>query len=126
VRELRAAGVEVVELPAVDGRFSLAEALTDLHRRNITHLLIEPGPTLTRYLLSRNQLDRVWVFRSPREIESAHGFPASMAPTVEYPHSGEITLEGDVLTEHLNPTSPTFSALAPSADLVLTAESIAR
>lgn len=126
VAELRQSGVEVVALPDTEGHFSLNDALTDLHRRNVTHLLIEPGPTLTRYLLARHQLDRVWIFRSPREIESAEGFASSMAPQVEYPIAGELGIEGDVLTEYLNPLSPTFHALTPSADFVLTADSIAK
>ena len=93
--------------------------LSKLHEREVTNLLVEPGRTLTRHMLSRGQADRVWVFRSPKEIEDAQGFATSYAPNVEYPATGQVNLDGDVLTEYLNPASEVFFASAASADLVI-------
>src|SRR5262249_53792413 len=103
VHDLRNRGVRVVPLPDHESHFSLADALSDLHQRRVTHLLVEPGPTLTRYMFARNQADRVWVFRSPNPIEDSDGLAISSAPVLDYPETGEVTLDGDVLAEFLNP-----------------------
>lgn len=114
--QLRAFGVEVIALPTHDSHFSFADVLADLHRRAVTHLLVEPGPTLARYMFARSQADRVWVFRSPNAIDEP---TAPAAPRVEYPSTGSIELAGDVLTEYLNPNSAAFFSAAPSAEFVL-------
>jgi diaminohydroxyphosphoribosylaminopyrimidine deaminase/5-amino-6-(5-phosphoribosylamino)uracil reductase len=116
---LCAAGVEVVELPDHESRFSFSDVLADLHRRNASYLLIEPGPTLTRYFLSRGQADRVWVFRSPKAIGTDGGLAISTAPHMQYPSTGQIHLDGHVLTEYLNPESEVFFAPDVSADFAL-------
>jgi riboflavin biosynthesis pyrimidine reductase len=126
VEKLRESGVDVVELPDQDAHFSFADVLSRLHDRGVTHLLIEPGPTLTRSLLARGQADRVWVFKSPHDIDPAGGLAISAAPVVGYPPTGELELAGDRLTEYLNPTSPVFFASEPSADFVLTRDSAER
>jgi diaminohydroxyphosphoribosylaminopyrimidine deaminase/5-amino-6-(5-phosphoribosylamino)uracil reductase len=117
--QLRTLGVEVIALPNHDSHFSFADVLADLHRRAVTHLLVEPGPTLARYMFARSQADRVWVFRSPRRIDEP---TAPAGPEVEYPTTGSADLAGDVLTEYLNPQSPAFFASVPSADFVLARE----
>jgi diaminohydroxyphosphoribosylaminopyrimidine deaminase/5-amino-6-(5-phosphoribosylamino)uracil reductase len=123
VAGLRSAGVEVVGLPDHDGRFSFADVLTDLHARGTTHLLVEPGPTLTRYFLSRGQADRVWVFRSRHTIDESGGLAISSAPVVDYPPTDELGVDSnDTLTEYLNPDSAVYFAAEPSADFVLAAE----
>jgi diaminohydroxyphosphoribosylaminopyrimidine deaminase/5-amino-6-(5-phosphoribosylamino)uracil reductase len=119
VERLRDLGVEVTPLPDRESRFSFADVLRDLHARGVMHLLVEPGPTLTRYFLARGQADRVWVFRSPRDLDEA-GEPAiSAAPLVDYSATGTLDLAGDVLTEYLNPGADAYFASEPSADLVL-------
>ncbi|MBC8105273.1 MAG: bifunctional diaminohydroxyphosphoribosylaminopyrimidine deaminase/5-amino-6-(5-phosphoribosylamino)uracil reductase RibD [Anaerolineae bacterium] len=120
-KQLRDSGVEVVVLPNHDSHFSFADVLSDLHRRSVTHLLVEPGPTLARYMFGRSQADRVWVFRSPKPIEEGN---ATAAPNVEYPSTGSIEIAGDVLTEYLNPQSLVFFSPHPSADFVLTCEQL--
>jgi diaminohydroxyphosphoribosylaminopyrimidine deaminase/5-amino-6-(5-phosphoribosylamino)uracil reductase len=122
VRALRAAGAEVVGLPVEgtsavtgEGRFSFAAVLRDLHGRGVTHLLIEPGPTLARSMLARGQVDRIWVFRSTTQVGASD---VMSAPQVDYPATGSIDLAGDTLTEYLNPASPAFFAAEPSADFV--------
>jgi diaminohydroxyphosphoribosylaminopyrimidine deaminase/5-amino-6-(5-phosphoribosylamino)uracil reductase len=123
VAALRGAGVEVVTLPDRSTHFAFGDVLRDLHGRGVTHLMVEPGPTLSRALLARGQADRVWVFRSPNDVEEAGGLAISAAPMVDYPATGELNLAGDVLTEYLNPASPVFFAAEPSADFVLASES---
>ena len=122
VTALQSAGVEVVTLPDHDSHFSFADVLSDLHARGVTHLLVEPGPTLTRYFLSRGQADRVWVFRSSTDIEDDGALAISSAPMVGYPSVGQVAVDSsDTLTEYLNPTSAVFFAAQPSADFVLSA-----
>lgn len=122
VHALRRAGVEVVALPDHGSRFSFRDVLSDLHARRVTHLLVEPGPTLVRYFLVREQADRVWVFRSPRPIDEAGALAIESAPLIGYPATGQATLEGDALTEYVNPTSDVFFASVASADFVLTTD----
>jgi diaminohydroxyphosphoribosylaminopyrimidine deaminase/5-amino-6-(5-phosphoribosylamino)uracil reductase len=120
VAALVARGVEVVTLPTRDaGRFSFADVLTHLHARRVTHLLIEPGPTLARHLLPRGQVDRIWVFRARHALNDPGGYDAPALPA-DYVMTGDVALGDDVLSEYLNPTSAAFFAAAPSADLVLT------
>ncbi|HSV13877.1 MAG TPA: bifunctional diaminohydroxyphosphoribosylaminopyrimidine deaminase/5-amino-6-(5-phosphoribosylamino)uracil reductase RibD [Tepidisphaeraceae bacterium] len=120
IGELKRAGAEVIALDtAGEGRFAFPDVLAELHHRAVTHLLIEPGPTLARALIEREQADRVWVIRSSKTIEDADGLPAAAVP---YPAVGEVTLDGDRLTEYLNPASAVFFAPAASADFVLTEE----
>jgi diaminohydroxyphosphoribosylaminopyrimidine deaminase / 5-amino-6-(5-phosphoribosylamino)uracil reductase len=118
VEVLREKNVEVIALPDRDGHFSFSDVLKNLHARNVMHLLIEPGPTLARSMLSRGQADRIWVFRSPKEIEAVHGESVSRAPEVVYPESGKMNLGEDELTEYLNPHSEVFYSNSPSADFV--------
>jgi len=120
VAQLRAHGVEVVGLPDHDGRFSFLDVLRDLHERRVNHLLVEPGPTLTRYFLARGQADRVWVFRSSRPLVEPGGLAISSAPLVDYEMTGGFPVDDvDTLAEYLNPHSTVFFSDEPSADFVL-------
>lgn len=119
---LRRHGVDIQAVPADDGgRLSLPWVLRDLGSHEATHLMVEPGPTLARSLIGRQLADRIWVFRSPHEIPTAEGFAASTAPDVPFAVASELDLNGDRLTEYLNPASPVFFAAEPSADFVLAA-----
>ena len=84
---LRAAGVEVVGLADAEGHFRMTDAIAALGHRDVTHLMIEPGPTLARSLLARGPADRVWVFRSPGPLSHEEG---SRSSPVEWPPSGSI------------------------------------
>jgi diaminohydroxyphosphoribosylaminopyrimidine deaminase/5-amino-6-(5-phosphoribosylamino)uracil reductase len=116
---LLAKGVEVVPLPDHDGHFSFNDVLADLHARKVMHLLVEPGPTLARSMLHRGQADRIWIFRSKKQIEATHGEAVLAAPTVDYPETGKLLLGSDELTEYLNPNSDVYYTDAASADFVL-------
>jgi diaminohydroxyphosphoribosylaminopyrimidine deaminase/5-amino-6-(5-phosphoribosylamino)uracil reductase len=113
-------GAQIVALPDQESHFSFSDVLSDLYSRNVTHLLVEPGPTLTRYMLARAQADRVWVFRSPNPIEEEGALAIESAPILAYPKTGELHLAGDVLSEFLNPAGPVYFSLSASADLCLT------
>ena len=122
--QLTACGVEVVALPDHGSHFAFGDVLGDLHARGVTHLLVEPGPTLTRSFFARGQADRVWVFRSRDDIDDQGGLAISAAPIVDYPATGVMDVRGDTLTESLNPASPVFFAAEPSADFVIAAEQL--
>ncbi|MGE5610928.1 MAG: dihydrofolate reductase family protein, partial [Bacillota bacterium] len=110
-------GVEIVPL-AAEPLLPLREVLGDLYRRQVTHLLVEPGPTLAHSFFQANLVDRVWVFQSAMRIDSSS---APAAAPVDYPIAGQVELEGDLLTEYLNPSSDAFYKLEGSADLQLAA-----
>jgi riboflavin biosynthesis pyrimidine reductase len=93
----------------------MADVYTDLHRRGVTHLLIEPGAKLARELMDRHQADRAWVLRGQSEI----GNDGMEAPACRWPIAGTLNLAGDSLSEHLNPRSEVYFAPEVSADFTL-------
>jgi diaminohydroxyphosphoribosylaminopyrimidine deaminase/5-amino-6-(5-phosphoribosylamino)uracil reductase len=109
--------ITTIPVASAGGRLSLPAVLTDLHHRGVTHLLVEPGPGLARTFFAANLADRVWVVRS---LNSIGDESAPAAETVSFPAAAEVNLEGDVLSEYLNPTSAVYFAPEVSADLVLT------
>lgn len=123
VSRLQRSGVEVIALreeagrEEAGGRLSLEQLLDELGRRGMTHLLVEPGAKLAESFLRQNLADRVWIFRSPKRAHAAD--PGALgAAQVDYPTTGKIALDGDQLTEYLNPQSPVFFSPSKSADLV--------
>lgn len=118
VSALMQLGIEVMTLPteADTGRLSLAALLDELGRRRITHLLIEPGPTLASAFLRQNLADRAWISRAVLRVDDP-GAPA--AAEIDWPATASLDVHGDQLTEYLNPKSPVFFATAVSADMVL-------
>jgi riboflavin biosynthesis pyrimidine reductase len=102
------------------GRLRLADALGRMFGSFSWEVLVEPGPTLAGGFFSAGDLvDRVWVFRSPTRVDDPTAPGAAGVPEY-YVESGRIDLDGDALTEYLNPRSSAYFANAPSADLVLT------
>jgi diaminohydroxyphosphoribosylaminopyrimidine deaminase/5-amino-6-(5-phosphoribosylamino)uracil reductase len=117
VAELKSLGVKVESVPPDEtGELSLPHVLESLAGEPITHLLVEPGPILAGSFIRQNLADRVWITRSSMSVNDAS---APAARTVDYPVSGRVDIEGDELTEYLNPASPVFFATEASADLVL-------
>jgi diaminohydroxyphosphoribosylaminopyrimidine deaminase/5-amino-6-(5-phosphoribosylamino)uracil reductase len=117
----------VIEMPdSESGGLSLSAILRDLNGRRtakhfgrpVTQILVEPGPTLAGSFFRENLVDRVWVFRSPNAFNDA-GAPAAARVPEHYALTGESRVDGDTLTEYLNPRSPVFFAAEASADLVL-------
>jgi diaminohydroxyphosphoribosylaminopyrimidine deaminase / 5-amino-6-(5-phosphoribosylamino)uracil reductase len=114
---LKARGVEIVQLPAdAIGELSLEHLLDELGSRKMTHLLVEPGAKLAQSFLRRNLADRVWIFRSQTRADAAD---APVAARVDYPITGMVNLDGDELTEYLNPAAKAFYSLRQSADFVV-------
>jgi len=74
VAALRARGVEVASLPALDGRVDLEALLALLGRRQVGCVLVEGGPTLAAALLRRGLVDRLVLFVAPRLL----GDPAAL------------------------------------------------
>lgn len=115
VSALRGRGVELMTIPADPiGGLSLEHLLDKLGARKMTHLLVEPGVKLAQSFLRKNLADRVWIFRSPMRTEAAD---APAAVRIDYPVSGRISLDGDELSEYLNPGSEVFYSLEGSVDI---------
>ena len=117
VAALEELGVEVISLPTgSEGGLSLAALLEELGRRRITHLLVEPGPTLAGGFLRESLADRAWIVRAALRIDDP---TAPAAREIDWPATGALDVHGDQLTEYLNPKSPVFYASELSADMVL-------
>lgn len=58
-------GVEVLELPAVEGLVDLEELFKVIGKRNIVTVLVEGGSKLLGHLFDHNLVDKVLVFISP-------------------------------------------------------------
>jgi diaminohydroxyphosphoribosylaminopyrimidine deaminase/5-amino-6-(5-phosphoribosylamino)uracil reductase len=117
VESLTASGIEILPLPkCAAGGLSLEHLLDELGRRRMTHLVVEPGVKLAEaFLRSENLVDRVWIFRSPMRVGAADAPDA--ATVVNYTLAGSVRLDGDELSEYLNPSSGAFYSLQKSADL---------
>jgi diaminohydroxyphosphoribosylaminopyrimidine deaminase/5-amino-6-(5-phosphoribosylamino)uracil reductase len=79
---LERGGAQVIDVPAVDGRLSLNEALQTLGDRGITRLLVEGGSTLAASLLQQDLVDRIYWFRSAAII-GGDGLAAAASLGVE-------------------------------------------
>lgn len=118
-RQLTAAGVQVIGVaPTAGGRVSLNAVLADLGRLGMTHLMVEPGPTLAASFLQQNLADRIWLFQSKRVIGEPTAPDAPVIPDT-FIQSGRLSLGEDTLTELLNRTGDVYFAPDPSADFQL-------
>ncbi len=63
--QLISAGVELLELPAAEGRLHLPALLDQLGRRGWTYLLVEGGPTVLEGFIDSDLADELLVFVSP-------------------------------------------------------------
>ena len=66
--ELEHAGVQVLVLPAHDGRPSLRALMEELGRRQMTHVLLEGGGELCAAALADGLVDKLLVFVAPKLI----------------------------------------------------------
>jgi diaminohydroxyphosphoribosylaminopyrimidine deaminase/5-amino-6-(5-phosphoribosylamino)uracil reductase len=122
VKQLMAAGVGLTMIDEDGtGRISIPKLLQHNLFAELTHVLIEPGPTLAHSFFDAGAADRVWVIQSPNKIEAADALSAPRIPR-RYIKAGEVELDGDIVTEYLDPESDLFFAPVPSADLVLANE----
>jgi diaminohydroxyphosphoribosylaminopyrimidine deaminase/5-amino-6-(5-phosphoribosylamino)uracil reductase len=112
--------VEVVRLPGHDNgrggmRFAMLDAYEDLYRRHVTHLLVEPGPTLARFLIDQRLADRIWIFRGTTRI----GDDGLAAPRSDWQVTGTVDVGSDHLVEQVLPDPATSSSATESSDLRL-------
>lgn len=96
------------------GQLDLKHIMTSLAQRQMTHVLVECGPTLARAFMAANLADRAWVIRSPRPIGEVD---APRAAPMPWACTARRSLDGDDLTEHLNPAGGAFFAAEASSDL---------
>jgi len=111
IESLHQRGVEVMPIGT-----HLPDVLADLHTRAVTHLLVEPGPTLAASFLAVNLTDRVWIVRAPKMLNDVS---APSAAKIDFPATGKAALGDDVLTEYLNPSSVAYFGQFTSVDLRL-------
>jgi diaminohydroxyphosphoribosylaminopyrimidine deaminase/5-amino-6-(5-phosphoribosylamino)uracil reductase len=120
IRALREAGVETFMAGSTHAGLRLDEVLNNLAGFDVTHVLVEPGPTLAAsFFESGDLVDRVWVIRSPKPATDVASVAGADVPA-NYVKTGEVELGGDRLIEFLNPTSPLFFIAEPSADFLRT------
>jgi diaminohydroxyphosphoribosylaminopyrimidine deaminase/5-amino-6-(5-phosphoribosylamino)uracil reductase len=116
---LRSVGVEVVRLPSDEHhRASLTAMLTDLCVKSVTHLIVDAGPTLASAFFGANLADRLWLFRSHMRIEDTTA-PSSASVPDTFGKTVSVPLDGNVLTEYLNRSSPVFFAGLASPDYLM-------
>ena len=99
---------------------ALDEVIHDLGAAAFSHVLVEPGPALAHSFVRQNLADRIWMIRSQTELNDAEAVSAMPIPT-DFLATGQLNLDGDQLTEFLNPESPVFFSTTPSVDFLLSA-----
>jgi diaminohydroxyphosphoribosylaminopyrimidine deaminase / 5-amino-6-(5-phosphoribosylamino)uracil reductase len=62
---LQARGVEIMALPARDGRVDLTRLMKNLAERNLVNVLVEGGGTLNFSLLEQSLVDKLFIFIAP-------------------------------------------------------------
>jgi diaminohydroxyphosphoribosylaminopyrimidine deaminase/5-amino-6-(5-phosphoribosylamino)uracil reductase len=118
VRTLREVGVEPFISGSTHAGLRLDEVVNNLAAFDVTHVLVEPGPTLAGTFLDTGDLvDRIWLIRSPNRAADVASV-AGVGVPANYLRTGEADLDGDRLIEFLNPASPLFFSAEPSADFV--------
>ncbi len=113
--ELRSRGVELLGIHTVD------DLLLSLSGQGVSHLLVEPGPTLARSLFGAGLVDRLWLLDCQISVNDASA-PGAAAVPPQFVQTGTRDFHGDQLREYLNPNSSVYFAPEPSADFVLEAE----
>ena len=125
IKQFMSAGINLISADqAPGGRISLPKLVQRDSFTEITHLLVEPGPTLARSFFDAGAADRVWIIRSPRPANVTGALAAPALPA-RFVKTGEVDLDGDVLTEYLDSESDLFFAATESADLILASNSTA-
>ena len=119
LRELEQAGVQPFLVERRFDGLNLEQVLTPLAHFGVTHVLVEPGPTLANAFFNELTLaDRVWLVHSPNKIDAVDA-QAGIGVPGHYVKAGEIDVDGDRVTEYLNPQSPVFFSATASADFVI-------
>ncbi|HWE04080.1 MAG TPA: bifunctional diaminohydroxyphosphoribosylaminopyrimidine deaminase/5-amino-6-(5-phosphoribosylamino)uracil reductase RibD [Tepidisphaeraceae bacterium] len=115
---LASCGVEIHAISSDSpGRLNLQELIHRLGLQGITHLLIEPGPTLAASFLTAALWDRAWVFHSPIMISDPTAPGAAPLPSNAV-LAAEVNIADDTLIEYFNPLGAYGGPFA-SADLAM-------
>lgn len=85
--------------------------------QDVTHLLVEGGPTVHASFIRENLADRIWVFRSTNVVGEPQSPAAADIPATYAKSNGLV--DRDELSEYLNPSSAVFFYPAFSADFLL-------
>ena len=101
---LEACGVEVLHLPATDGRPEVSALLNELGRRRFTNILVEGGGTVLGSFLDAKAIDEFHVFVAPKLVGGATASSpvggqgvATMAEALPLVEWHVEQLDGDVL-----------------------------
>ncbi len=70
-RALKDRGVEILTLPALQGRVDVTALMKELGRRELTTVLVEGGGTLNYSLLEQSLVDKLFIFIAPLIIGGA-------------------------------------------------------
>ncbi len=74
--DLEAAGVEILPVPAADGRVDLRAVLAELSRRGLNCLLVEGGAEVAGAFIEQRLVDKTTFFLAPKIIGGREAFPA--------------------------------------------------
>ncbi|MEM9420968.1 MAG: bifunctional diaminohydroxyphosphoribosylaminopyrimidine deaminase/5-amino-6-(5-phosphoribosylamino)uracil reductase RibD [Pseudomonadota bacterium] len=78
---LEQVGAEILQLPSVNGKASLANLLSHLKKRDLTSVMIEGGGTLLGAAFDQNLIDEVWAFIAPAILGGGRSAIAGVGPT---------------------------------------------
>ncbi|HYO07376.1 MAG TPA: bifunctional diaminohydroxyphosphoribosylaminopyrimidine deaminase/5-amino-6-(5-phosphoribosylamino)uracil reductase RibD [Tepidisphaeraceae bacterium] len=119
LRALQQAGAQPFLVDRRHDGLNLEQILQPLAHFGVSHVLVECGPRLAHSFFEHDLADRVWVIRSSSVHVDDPTAPAGIGIPGSYRKTGELNLDGDHLTEYLNPASPVFFAAEPSPDFLL-------
>jgi diaminohydroxyphosphoribosylaminopyrimidine deaminase/5-amino-6-(5-phosphoribosylamino)uracil reductase len=114
---LRGAGIHIHRTTAdASGKVDLA-AVTKVLAEDlqVTHLMVEGGPTVQECFLRRNLADRAWVIRSPLTV-GADDAPRAPTLPADFAETMKLAMGSDGLTEYLNAASPVYFETDASVD----------
>jgi diaminohydroxyphosphoribosylaminopyrimidine deaminase / 5-amino-6-(5-phosphoribosylamino)uracil reductase len=126
IKSFLTAGVRLITRDAdAMGFIPLLDVLHHCAGEQVTHLLVEPGPTLASVFLAQNLADRVWIFRSPKTVNDPTA-PSAVELPSDYIRTAQTALGPDSLTEYLNPRSDVYFAPEISTDYPVNAPATSR
>jgi len=116
---LAACGVAIHAISSdAPGRLNLREMAQQLGSQGVSHLLVEPGPTLAESFLKSGLWDRAWIFRSPTTMSDPTTPSAPQMPSNAV-KIADAMIDEDTLTEYLNPTAA-YAGAFESVDFEMT------
>lgn len=93
----------------------VSDAIQDLARRGVSHVLVESGAGLARTLIDAYLADRAWLFSSPDTLPRGEPHAVELQG---WATTARRSIGRDTLEEKLDPHSAVYFAPEPSADLL--------